>query len=174
MASALPKLIGVVGAGQMGAGIAQVAAACGFSVLLVDRGFEQLVKAQAAIRDSLSRLAKKGRLAEPEVEATLGRLEAATDLAALSRADYIIEAVPESEQLKCAVFRELDRLLPQDSILASNTSSIRCGLWPRLCPRLWATGTLHGQRQAPLSLFAASLGWRRPQAGRIRLWDSTL
>lgn len=124
----LPRLVGVVGAGQMGAGIAQVVASSGLRCLLVDTGPAALERARAAIADSLARLARKGQLGEGGAEAVLARLATAADIGALAEkgggADYVIEAVPESEPLKAAVFRQLDELLPAAAILASNTSSI--------------------------------------------------
>ncbi|KAL4435183.1 hypothetical protein ABPG77_001865 [Micractinium sp. CCAP 211/92] len=125
MAHALPKLLGVVGGGQMGAGIAQVAATCGLQVVLVDRAASQLERAVEGMRASLVRLAAKGRLpGDTDPGAVLGRLRSATELEALAAADYVVEAVPEREALKADVFRALDRLLPPHAVLASNTSSI--------------------------------------------------
>ncbi|PSC70272.1 3-hydroxybutyryl-dehydrogenase [Micractinium conductrix] len=125
MARGLPRLFGVVGAGQMGAGIAQVAATCGLQVVLVDAAAAQLDRATAGMRASLRKLAAKGRLpggAEPE--AVMARLTPATQLEALEAADYIVEAVPEREELKAELFRKLESLTQPHAVLASNTSSI--------------------------------------------------
>ena len=165
-AAALPRLFGVVGAGQMGAGIAQVAATHGLQVprrppppckgrasahcsvlscapsvsqphtpaaappppqvVLVDRAAEALGRALGGMERSLARLAAKGALppggADPA--AVLGRVATATSLDALAGADYVVEAVPESEELKRAIFAQLDALAPPHAVLASNTSSI--------------------------------------------------
>ncbi|PRW33847.1 3-hydroxybutyryl- dehydrogenase [Chlorella sorokiniana] len=123
MARRLPALLGVVGAGQMGAGIAQVAASSGLQVVLVDRAAAQLDRALQGMEASLSRLSKKGAVPE-EPAAVLGRLQRATDMEALAGADYVVEAVPEVESLKRQLFQQLDGLLPPHAILASNTSSI--------------------------------------------------
>ncbi|KAI3426029.1 hypothetical protein D9Q98_007997 [Chlorella vulgaris] len=123
MSRGLPKLLGVIGAGQMGAGIAQAAATAGLQVVLVDRAAEQLERAAAGMRLSLGKLVKRGMLKD-EPEAVLQRLQHATDLEALAVADYVVEAVPENEGLKTGIFRQLDALMPPHAVLASNTSSI--------------------------------------------------
>jgi 3-hydroxybutyryl-CoA dehydrogenase len=115
----------VVGAGQMGAGIAQVAAAAGMPVTLVDVGEEQLARALAGIAASLAKLAAKGRCDDPE--AVLARISTATDLAAGADAELAIEAASEDVELKLAIFRQLDTVLDARAVLASNTSSIPIG-----------------------------------------------
>jgi 3-hydroxybutyryl-CoA dehydrogenase len=115
----------VVGAGQMGAGIAQVAAAAGMPVTLVDVGEEQLARALAGIGDSLAKLAAKGRCDDPD--AVLARISTATDLAAGADAELAIEAASEDVELKLALFRQLDAALDARAVLASNTSSIPIG-----------------------------------------------
>ena len=121
--SAIQK-IGVVGAGTMGHGIAQVAAASGFDVVLVDSAPEALARGVERIGKGLARWVEKERMSEEEREAALGRLSSAGELAALVEADLVVEAVVERLEVKEAVLRELDRLLPAPAILASNTSSI--------------------------------------------------
>jgi 3-hydroxybutyryl-CoA dehydrogenase len=115
----------VVGAGQMGSGIAQVAAQAGYRVTVVDVSQEQLDKALAAIEQSLARLAAKGQVDDPE--AVLARVELADDMAAGKGAHLMIEAASEQFELKAAIFREADRVLGHTAILASNTSSIPIG-----------------------------------------------
>jgi 3-hydroxybutyryl-CoA dehydrogenase len=115
----------VVGAGQMGAGIAQVAAAAGMRVTLVDVGEEQLRRALTGISASLAKLAAKGQCADPE--AVLARISTATDLAVAADAQLAIEAASEDVELKLALFRQLDAALNADAVLASNTSSIPIG-----------------------------------------------
>jgi 3-hydroxybutyryl-CoA dehydrogenase len=119
-----PRVV-VVGAGQMGAGIAQVAAAAGMGVTLVDVGEEQLERALKGIGASLEKLASKGQCDDPA--AVLGRIVTATDLAGAGVADIAIEAASEDVELKLAIFRQLDAALGPEAVLASNTSSIPIG-----------------------------------------------
>ena len=115
---------GVVGAGQMGAGIAQVAATAGLSVVLVDRDRPILDRALAGIGASLAKLAGKGALPGGPKEAILGRIRADVAFDALRGCDYAVEAVNEDLDLKRGLFARLDGLLRPGAILASNTSSI--------------------------------------------------
>jgi 3-hydroxybutyryl-CoA dehydrogenase len=115
----------VVGAGQMGAGIAQVAAAAGMPVTLVDVGEEQLARALAGIGASLAKLASKGQCDDPQ--AVLARIGTATELSAAADAGLAIEAASEDVALKLAIFRQLDAALAPGAVLASNTSSIPIG-----------------------------------------------
>jgi len=118
------KRIGVVGAGQMGGGIAHVGALSGFDVVLCDVSSELVSKGLGVIRKNLDRQVSKGTVtAEAKAEA-LSRIAAATSLGDLARCELVVEAVVENLEVKLGVFRELDRLLSQESILASNTSSI--------------------------------------------------
>jgi len=116
--------VGVLGAGQMGSGIAHVAAAAGMRVVVVDVADAPLEKARAAIDRNLEREVVKARRSAEEKRAALERLQFSTDRSRLARSDIVIEAVVENETLKKEAFRELDALLPPASILASNTSSI--------------------------------------------------
>jgi 3-hydroxybutyryl-CoA dehydrogenase len=118
------ETIGVVGAGTMGRGIAQVAAQAGFQVLLVDAVPEALARGLETLEGSLERLVAKGKLAAGDQQAIRGRIAAGTDLAALAAADLIIEAVVERLEVKRQVLAELDRRCPGTTLLASNTSSI--------------------------------------------------
>jgi 3-hydroxybutyryl-CoA dehydrogenase len=115
--------VGVVGGGTMGNGIAHVFAQHGHPVVLVDVDQERLAGAQASIRKNLERQAKKGLLEETAVEETMGRIEVATDSAAVRGAGLVIEAVPEKLELKAEILGRLDDIVG-DGILASNTSSI--------------------------------------------------
>ena len=115
----------VVGAGQMGAGIAQVAAAAGMRVTLVDVGEAQLERGLAGIGASLAKLATKGQCDDPA--GVLARITTATDVAAAAEAELAIEAASEDVGLKLALFRRLDEALAPAAILASNTSSIPIG-----------------------------------------------
>lgn len=119
-----PSTIGVVGAGQMGNGIAHVAAAAGLDVTLTDLEQRFLEKARATIVKNLDREVSKGKRSAKEKEAALGRLTTTTDLERLSSADLVIEAILEDERAKKDLFGRLDALCPPETIFASNTSSI--------------------------------------------------
>ena len=114
----------VVGAGQMGNGIAHVCAMQGFPVTLIDVSAEALTKALATIGGNLDRQVKKGTIDEAAKAATLGRIATATSLEAVKGATVIVEAATERKELKFQIFRELDRLADAGAILATNTSSI--------------------------------------------------
>jgi 3-hydroxybutyryl-CoA dehydrogenase len=118
------KTIGVVGAGQMGSGIAQVAAQAGYQVLLLDASEEALRRGLEAIRRSLAKFLEKGRITEEALEAALGRIRTTLDLEAFREADLIVEAIVEDEGAKRALLERLGALAKPEAILASNTSSI--------------------------------------------------
>jgi 3-hydroxybutyryl-CoA dehydrogenase len=119
------KKIGVLGAGIMGRGIAQIAAQGGFHTVLQDVDSKQLEAAQANIRTGLAKRVAQQKLSQSEMDETLARLSTSTELAAAARdADLVIEAAPERIDLKLKLFAELDRLCPAHAILASNTSSL--------------------------------------------------
>lgn len=126
--------IGVVGAGTMGQGIAQVLATSGFSVQLYDVADEQLTRAQAAIDKGLGKLVAKEKLSEADKGAALGRLAVTTALDALRDCTVIIEAAPEQPALKEKLFRDLSRLT-HEAILASNTSSLSLTRLAAVCER---------------------------------------
>ncbi len=116
--------IGVLGAGQMGNGIAHVFAQYGYQVVLFDIAQAQLDKAVATIQQNLERQAKKGAIPETLVGETLGRITTTQDMNGLADVDFAVEAVTEHEPLKLEIFRKLDGIVKAGSILASNTSSI--------------------------------------------------
>ena len=118
------KSIGVLGAGQMGNGIAHVFAQHGYQVVMFDIAQVQLEKALATIQQNLERQAKKGALPESLVGETLGRITVTQDMNGLANVDFAVEAVTEHEPLKLEIFRKLDGIVKAGSILASNTSSI--------------------------------------------------
>ena len=111
----------VVGAGQMGSGIAQVAAVAGYDVRLVDVAPKQLDRARSGIEASLAKLVDKGRVEPGDAEAALGRIQTASEPAP---ADLAIEAATEDADLKLRIFRDLDAAAGDGAVLASNTSSI--------------------------------------------------
>ena len=118
------KSVAIVGAGQMGAGIAQAVAAGGYDVILHDAAAERIPQAQAAIAASLARQAARGLTDQDAADKTLGRIRAAASLAEAASADLVIEAAVEDEAVKKAILSELVPHLGPDAILASNTSSI--------------------------------------------------
>ncbi len=120
----LPRTIGVVGAGQMGNGIAHAAAAAGFDVVLTDLETRFLDSARATIGKNLDREVAKGKRSAAEKDAALARVSTATGLERLSAADLVIEAIVEDEAAKRDLFERLDGICPEAAILASNTSSI--------------------------------------------------
>jgi len=118
------ETIGVLGAGQMGNGIAHVFAQHGYQVVLFDIAQEQLDKAMATIEKNLARQAKKGAIAESLVDEVLGRIKTTLSMEDLAPVDFAVEAVTENESVKLEVFRKLDTLVKPEAYLASNTSSI--------------------------------------------------
>ena len=116
--------IGVVGSGQMGNGIAQVAACSGFEVTMVDVEQEYIDRGMVSIGDSLGRLVRKGRMTEEESAAAQSLISTSIGLEPLARCDLVVEAIPEIPELKFSTFSELDSICKPESILASNTSSI--------------------------------------------------
>ena len=118
------KIVGVVGAGTMGNGIAQVFAQAGFAVRLVDVAQPMLDRARHTIEKSLARLVEKEKLTAAARDAALSRVVTTTTLDALADADYIVEAIVEQVEAKRALFARLDALVRPDARLTSNTSSI--------------------------------------------------
>lgn len=118
------KNVMVIGAGQMGAGIAQVFAAAGYQVFLQDISAAQLEKGMAGIEQRLAREVDKGRLNDEERRAALARLRTTETLEAAREADLVVEAVVENMAVKADIFKQLDALAPAHAILASNTSSL--------------------------------------------------
>ena len=118
------KRIGVVGAGTMGNGIAQVFAQAGFDVRLVDTVTPALDRARGAIARSLGKFVEKGKLSAEDRDAALGRLTTAGDVGSLADADYVVEAIVEDAGAKRDLFGQLDAITRPDVILSSNTSSI--------------------------------------------------
>ncbi len=118
------KSVGVLGAGQMGNGIAHAFAQFGHEVVLYDIAEAQLEKAVTAIRQNLERQAKKGAIPESLVGETVGRIMTTKNMTDLANVEFAVEAVTEHEPLKLDIFRKLDAIVQPDAILASNTSSI--------------------------------------------------
>jgi 3-hydroxybutyryl-CoA dehydrogenase len=121
---AVTKKLAVVGAGLMGAGIAQVAAQAGYEVTLRDLTDEALARGTDGIRASLDRFVAKDKLTAADADAALARITTTTDLGAVADADLVVEAVFERIEVKQEIFRELDRITAPGTVLASNTSAI--------------------------------------------------
>lgn len=118
------KSIGVVGAGQMGSGIAQVAAQAGLSVTLVDVNQAAIDRGVGRIKKSLDRMQSKGKITEAAVAEILARVKGTTEISQLSEVEFGVEAATENEGLKKKIFADMDKALPEGAILATNTSSI--------------------------------------------------
>ena len=118
------RRIGVIGAGTMGRGIAQVGAASGFEVVMSDVGPETVRAGLAAIDKQLARVVERERMSAAEKDALLARIETATGIEAMAGADVCIEAATENPDVKLQLFRDLESVCGEDTILASNTSSI--------------------------------------------------
>lgn len=121
------KTFGVIGAGQMGNGIAQVAAASGLAVIMHDIKKEFVDRGLATIAKNLQRSVDKGKLATAEKEAILGRIKPTTELKDMAAADFVVEAASENEAIKFKIFENLEEICAPHVILASNTSSIPIG-----------------------------------------------
>ncbi|MDX1612567.1 MAG: 3-hydroxyacyl-CoA dehydrogenase NAD-binding domain-containing protein, partial [Candidatus Thermoplasmatota archaeon] len=117
------ETIGVVGAGQMGGGIAQVAAVAGYNVILRDIKDEYVDRGLEAIQGSLTKFSEKGKLDE-DVETIMDRIEGTTKLKKMADADFVVEAIIENQEAKVELFQELDEITEDHVVLASNTSSI--------------------------------------------------
>ncbi len=118
------KLVGVVGAGQMGNGIAQVASSFGYEVLMIDLSEKALLKSLETISGSFDRLIKKTLMTEDQKKQALARIKTKMEMAALKDCDVVIEAATENIDLKLRILSELDQVVKPSAILASNTSSI--------------------------------------------------
>jgi 3-hydroxybutyryl-CoA dehydrogenase len=118
------KQIGVIGSGTMGNGIAHVFAQSGFNVVLVDIQEAFLERGLATISKNLDRMVKKEKISPAEMEATLSRISTSTSLEDLKACDLVVEAATENKPVKFRIFTDLDAILGQDAILATNTSSI--------------------------------------------------
>ena len=118
---------GVIGAGQMGGGIAQVAATTGMNVVLHDISTDFVDRGLAAIAKNLQRSVEKGKITDDEQKKILSRIIPSTDLTNMQAADFVVEAASEIEEIKFKIFKQLDEICPDHAILSSNTSSIPIG-----------------------------------------------
>lgn len=144
------QMIGVIGAGQMGNGIAQVAAMKGMSVMMTDISQEALKKGLATIDGSLERLIKKGNFPAEEKPKILARIKTATELTAHKDCDIVIEAVSENVDLKLKIFKELDSICKSSALLCSNTSSISITKIAAITKRPEKVAGVHFMNPVPL------------------------
>jgi 3-hydroxybutyryl-CoA dehydrogenase len=121
------KTLGIIGAGQMGAGIAQVASMSGLDVIMNDIKTEFAEKGFESIARILSRNVEKGKISEEEKSAVLGKIKKSVSLKDMQSADYVVEAAIEKEEIKFQIFKDLDEICGEQVILATNTSSIPIG-----------------------------------------------
>lgn len=121
------KTLGVIGAGQMGAGIAQVASMSGLDVIMNDIKAEFVEKGFESIARILSRNVEKGKISEEEKSAVLSKIKKSVSLKDMQSADYVVEAAIEKEEIKFQIFKDLDEICGEQVILATNTSSIPIG-----------------------------------------------
>src|SRR5215218_3647614 len=142
--------IGVVGAGTMGSGIAQVFAQAGFDVQVVDAAAGALDRARSSMEKSLGRFVEKGRLAADERDAIIGRISGATSIDALGDADYVVEAIFEDLEAKRGLFARLDQITRPHVILSSNTSSISITLLGAATTRPQKVLGMHFMNPVPL------------------------
>jgi len=146
------KTIGVLGAGTMGAGISQVAAASGFEVILNDVGEDYLQHSMKIMDKSLTRLSEKGKI-EEDKETILSRIRTTTSLSDIKEADFVVEAVFEDFEVKKKALLELDRLLAPSVILTSNTSSISITRLAALTSRPSQFMGMHFMNPVPLMVL---------------------
>lgn len=144
------RKVGVVGAGQMGNGIAQVASHFGFQVTMTDISEDALKKGMATISGSCDRLIKKSLMTEDHKQGLLGRIKTTTSLRDLADADLIVEAATENVDLKLKIFKELDQVAAPHAILASNTSSISITKIAAVTKRPEKVAGMHFMNPVPL------------------------
>ena len=142
--------IGVVGAGTMGNGIAQVAATAGYDVVMRDIEQEYVDSGLSSIEDSLSRFVSKEKLSEDEADAIQDRIVGTTDLEDLADCDFVVEAAVENMDIKQDIFADLDELLPEDVVLATNTSTLSITTIASVTERPERVVGLHFMNPVPL------------------------
>lgn len=144
------KLIGVVGAGQMGNGITQVAAQFGFDVIMMDVNGTAIEKGLATIASSCDRLIKKNTMSEDDKKTLLGRIKTTQEIAGLKDCDIVIEAATENIDLKLKIFKDLDAQVKPQALLVSNTSSISITKIAGVTQRPTQVAGMHFMNPVPL------------------------
>ncbi|NQV51918.1 MAG: 3-hydroxybutyryl-CoA dehydrogenase [Flavobacteriales bacterium] len=142
--------VGVIGAGTMGAGIAQVAAQSGHNVYLYDTNDSALERAMKALQKVMSRLVEKGKITEQEMNDIIGRIQPSSDLSAMANTGIVIEAIIENLDVKKKVFQSLEAVVSNDCILASNTSSLSIASIAGACENPARVVGIHFFNPAPL------------------------
>jgi len=171
------KSVAVVGGGTMGNGIAQVFASKGYDVLLLEVDEGRLDRARAAIGSSLDRIVKKGTLTAPDREAILARIKGTTRAAELSGVGLVVEAILEDAAAKKSLFATLDGILPQDAVLASNTSSISITELAAATKRADRVIGMHFMNPVPVMQLVEiirGLATSDETFGRVRGWTEQL
>jgi len=163
------KTVGVVGAGTMGNGIAQVFAQSGFSVRLVDVAQPMLDRARGAIEKSLAKLVEKGKMTSADCEAARRRLSTSISIDDLVEADYIVEAIIEDAAAKRALFTSLDAFARPEVILASNTSSISITLLGAATKRADKVIGMHFMNPVPIMTLVELIRGQATSADSMRV-----
>jgi 3-hydroxybutyryl-CoA dehydrogenase len=162
------RTVGVVGAGAMGNGIAQVFAQAGFSVRLVDVAQPMLARAQKSIEKSLAKLVEKGKLTPESRDQAMHRLSTSTALDRLGDADYVVEAIVEDAEAKRALFTSLDAFVKPEVVLASNTSSISITLLGAATKRPDKVLGMHFMNPVPLMALVELIRGQATSADSMR------
>jgi len=168
-AESQPRVIGVVGAGTMGAGIAQLAAQAGARTLLYDPAADALERGLASIEEGLRRLVERGRLEPADAERARARLEPVGELEALAGCELVIEAAPERLELKRELFAALARVVAPDCVLASNTSSLSVTEIAAAAPHPERVVGLHFFNPAPVMALAELVAAQQSSERALRL-----
>ena len=142
--------IGVLGSGSMGSGIAQVAATAGHEVILFDKNKEALTRASEKLQKILNRLVEKGRIDDPTAKAIFGRIYLVDNMSAYAECGLIIEAIVENLDIKKSVFQQMESIVSDDCILASNTSSLSIASIAAACEKSERVIGIHFFNPAPL------------------------
>lgn len=149
--------LGVVGAGQMGNGIAQVAASIGLPVVMVDISEASLQKGLATISGSCDRLIKKEKMTEAQKTELLSKIKTSTETKALADCDFVVEAATENVDLKIKIFRDLDQVVNKNAILCTNTSSISITKIAGATSRPEKVAGMHFMNPVPLMLLVEGI-----------------
>jgi 3-hydroxybutyryl-CoA dehydrogenase len=169
------KTFGVVGAGQMGNGIAQVAAMSGLQVIMNDIKDEFVQRGLKTITTILTKNVEKGKMAAEEKDAILGRIKTSVDLKDMAPVDYVVEAATENEAIKLQIFRDLDAICRPDIILATNTSSIPIGRIAAVTKRPEKVIGMHFMNPVPvMKLVEVIRGLRTSEETFKVTWDLSL
>jgi 3-hydroxybutyryl-CoA dehydrogenase len=149
--------LGVIGAGQMGNGIAQVAASCGIKVVMMDVNPAAVEKGLATIKGSCDRLIKKEKMTEAQKNTLLGNIQTATDMKGLSLCDFVVEAATENIELKLKIFAQADEVINKNAILCTNTSSISVTKIAAATKRPDKVAGMHFMNPVPLMLLVEGI-----------------